>query len=80
MRNKLTERDLSRIVKRIINEQPEELPSCSKFKIVIKNNFGWFYPGWDDSDNMILIADKDYVFEPHPDYPMKKNVKFCKCA
>jgi hypothetical protein len=81
---RLKESDLSRIITRVINEQPQmttgtkQLPLCSKFKNFISGNLGYFYPEW-DSNGMILIARSDFKLQSNPDYPLKKDTPFCQC-
>jgi len=81
---RLSENDLSSLVRRIINEQPTTqeapLPPCSQIKNYINGNLGEFYSSWDASGNMILIAGRDYQIDSAPNNPMVEGKPFCKCC
>lgn len=79
----ISEEDRSQINKmyELVNEQQNTLPPCSKFKNFIDGNLGYptFYPSWDNSGNMILVAGEDNS-DSFPNNPLVKDKPFCKCC
>ena len=60
--------------------QQAPLPPCSQIKNFINGNLGYFYPSWDASGNMILIAGQDRQISSAPNNPMVEGKPFCKCC